>query len=264
MSTVAELLARQTAGTELHAPVALEAVESDAEEMPTRAVSVAALLRREESGPRRADGRLVPRRHSRAAPGPAGATGRNMRRGTAVAGVLLAAGAVFGGAVIDTAVSDHPAADDEAAGGGGAGGIGEASGALGAVAAGTDVGADPGAPVDGVALASAAVLSADVVPISAAAARDSGDPGSAAGAQPTSRSSGGPVGEPSSRAGDRDGRVQDPARGGSAGGHEAEPGGPGSGGPGARRPVGGPEEERGKGRGSNDAGSDGRGSGSED
>jgi hypothetical protein len=284
--TVAELVARHAAGTGPDRPVAPEAAELDADETPTRAISVAALLRREGTGPRRADRPLVPRGHSRPAPAPAGASWRrNVRKATTAAGVLFAAGAVFGSALVDNAVPDRAAADDAAGApdGGGPGGAGEeALRAFGAEATGTGA----GAPVNGATLASAALWSADAVPGSVTGAPEDGDPRFAsvrgAGAQPTFRSSVFPIGEPPSGAGRRGGRAEGPA--GGAVGPRAEPGGPGNGGSGsggpaggsgrpgnggsgsggpAGEPDGGPGEEPGKDRGPSSAGSDERGSGNQ-
>ena len=290
--SVAELVARHAAGTGPDRPVAPEAAELDADQTPTRAISVAALLRREGTGPRRADRPLVPRGHSRPAPAPGPAPGgaswrRNVRKATTAAGVLFAAGAVFGSALVDNAVPDRAAADDAAGApeGGGPGGAGEeALRAFGAEATGTGA----GAAVNGATLASAALLSADAVPGSVTGAPEGGDPRFAsvggAGARPTFRSSVFPVGETSSAAGRRGGRAEGLARGGDAGGPQAEPGGPGnggsgsggpaggSGGPGnggsgsggpAGEPGGGPGEGPGKDRGPSGVGSGERGSGSQ-
>ena len=269
--TVAELVARHAAGTGPDRPVAPEAAELDADQTPTRAISVAALLRREGTGPRRADRPLVPRGHSRPAPAPAGASWRrNVRKATTAAGVLFAAGAVFGSALVDNAVPDRAAADDAAGApdGGGPGGAGEeALRAFGAAATGTGA----GAPVNGATLAAAALWSADAVPGSVTSAPEDGDPRFAsvggAGAQPTFRSSVFPIGEPPRGAGRRGGRAEGPARGGGAAGPQVEPGGPGNGGSGsggpAGEPDGGPGEEPGKDRGPSSAGSDERGSGNQ-
>jgi hypothetical protein len=229
--TGAEFLARRrTAGTGPGDPVAPEAVEPDADETLPQAISVTALLRREGTGPHRADGPLVPRGHSRPAPAPAGAGRRYVRKATAVAGVLFAASSVFGAEAVDNAVRDRTVADDDAgAPDGGPVGPGKALRAFGGQAAGTGVGADPGAPVNGVMLASMAVSD------SATAAVKDADPGIAggAGAQPRLRSSESAVAEPSSGAGQRGG----PGNGASGSGGPA--GGPG-GGPGKGRGPGGP------------------------
>ncbi|MCU1665200.1 MAG: hypothetical protein JWR58_5265 [Pseudonocardia sp.] len=76
---------------------------SEADRGSTGAISVATLLRREGRGPHAADPPLQPRGHSRPLTRPAPFR-RSMRKATAAAGVLFAAGAVFSSAVVDTVV----------------------------------------------------------------------------------------------------------------------------------------------------------------
>jgi hypothetical protein len=93
--SVAELIIR-CSGPEL-------GFHSEAERGSTGAISVAALLRREGRGPHAADRPLKPRGHSRPVTPPAPLR-RSMRKATAAAGVLFAAGAVFTTSVVDTVV----------------------------------------------------------------------------------------------------------------------------------------------------------------
>jgi hypothetical protein len=252
--TVAELVARHGAGTGPAAPDSREAPEPDADVTPTPAMSVAALLRREGTGPRRADGPLLPRGHSRSALASAGASRRNMGKVTTVAVVLFAASAVFGSLFVDNSVRNRAAADDEAGlpDGGGPGGAGQALEAFGVEAvAATAAGAQLGAPVTGVTLASEALSSTRVAEDGDRSSASAG----AAGAQPTVGSSEFPIGEASSSAGNEG----LPEEGDDAGDPQAEQGAPGNGGSRSGGLAGARGEERGKTKGLENAGSGERG-----
>ncbi|OLT15457.1 hypothetical protein BJF78_01885 [Pseudonocardia sp. CNS-139] len=156
--TVAELLARQAGLPVPPPPVPVE---------PSRAISVAALLRREGCGPHSLDRPLLPRGHSRPEPV---RKRRRVRKATTTAGVFLAASAVIGSALVDHAVRERAVPEassdvvvpNEAPG----------SGALrSAEAAGP-----AGGPVDGYTLATVALFLAEAVPLSTTGALENTGP----------------------------------------------------------------------------------------
>ncbi|GAA1262993.1 hypothetical protein GCM10009609_27540 [Pseudonocardia aurantiaca] len=238
--TVAELLARQDAGTGPEAVGAPEGDPLDADDVPTEPISVAALLRREGCGPHTADRPLLPRGHSRPVTPPPGRSRRNLGTVTAAAGVLFAAGAVFGTALVDNTLRrpTHPPDSVTNTPAGEQGGAGEALRAFIAEP-------DAGTLVSGGTLAT--LLFADAIPGSATGALEGADPfggaidrhrvvwadGQGTGAGPTYRANVFPIGKPPDSAGPvapADGTPPGgtPPSGGTPGG---EAGGPGGGGP---------------------------------